>query len=101
MTEQAPRPRRRLPRPLAVASASLATFLAVLTLLAAQMQAGRDPALGGGRTAVITTASGKQQVVTRTSGGAVVTQTGPGGKAGHHAITTRTSGGGGEGEGDD
>jgi hypothetical protein len=38
------RPRR--PRPIAVVAASLAVFLAVFALLASQMRAGRDPALG-------------------------------------------------------
>jgi hypothetical protein len=33
--------------PLAVVATSLATFAVLLTMLAAQMRAGHDPALGG------------------------------------------------------
>jgi hypothetical protein len=68
MTEQSPRPRRRRrPGPLPVVFSSLATFLAVLSLMAAQLHAGHDPALGSGA-----------QVA----------------KAKTHPVTTRTSGGG-------
>jgi len=42
----APRRCPRRPRPTAVAASSLALFLAIFTLLAWQMRAGRDPALG-------------------------------------------------------
>ena len=48
MTEP-PSPRRRLPRPPSakpVAMSVLVLFAAVLALLAVQMRAGRDPALG-------------------------------------------------------
>lgn len=68
-----------------MAAASLASFLAVLTLLTAQLQAGHDPALG--RVAI--SHAGGKTVVTRSSGGAVVQ---PG--TSHHPITTRASGGG-------
>jgi hypothetical protein len=98
MTDGAP-VRRRRPRPLAVAAASLASFLAVLTLLAAQLHAGRDPALGGAHVAMVTGHGGKR-VVTRTSGGAVTTTTAGKHTTTHHPIVTRTSGGGG-GEHDD
>lgn len=70
-----------------VAAASLATFLAVLTLLGAQMRAGHDPALS--RPAAVSTVHGT--VVTRTSGGTALPV-----KGSHatHPVTTRTSGGG-------
>jgi hypothetical protein len=105
MTEAVPRPagigpRRRRPRPIVVAATSLAAFLATLTLLAAQMRAGRDPALAGSRPTVVTSALGSGHVVTRTSGGAASVSTTGG--AGHHAthpVVTRSSGGG-EGEDD-
>lgn len=46
---QKPRPPRRpLPSPLAVITASFGLFLIVLTLLAIQVRNGRDPALGPG-----------------------------------------------------
>lgn len=102
MTEQAPpptRPRPRRPRPIVVAATALASFLAVLTLLAAQLHAGQDPALRGTHVAMVAGSGGKR-IVTRTSGGAVVTKSVPSAHAGHHPITTRTSGGGG-GEHDD
>ena len=45
----APRsPRRPLPSPLAVITATLGVFFIVLTLLAVQVRNGRDPALGPG-----------------------------------------------------
>lgn len=94
MTEQAAK--RRRPRPLAVAATSLASFLAVLTLLAAQLHAGHDPALGTGQVAAVTSHGGKR-VVTRTSGGPGVTAgTAKHTSPSHHPITTRTSGGDGE-----
>lgn len=43
-----PPPRRPLPSPLAVITASFGLFLIVLTLLAIQVRNGRDPALGPG-----------------------------------------------------
>ena len=42
--------RRSLPRPYAVAVASVAVFLAVFSLLVFQLRSGRDPALGQGTT---------------------------------------------------
>lgn len=78
---------------MAVAATSLASFLAVLTLLSAQLHAGHDPALGGAHVAQ-TSASGGKRVVTRASGGSTVTTQAPGANAGHRQITTRTSGGG-------
>jgi hypothetical protein len=67
--------RRRRPGPLPVIASAVATFLAVLTLLAVQLQAGHDPVLGGGRAAISSPAGGHQKkVVTRTSGGGVATQ---------------------------
>jgi hypothetical protein len=98
MTEQASA-RRGRPRPLAVAATSLASFLAVLTLLAAQLHAGHDPALSGTPVAVVSGHGGKQ-VVTRTSGGTVTTTSAGKHTTTHHPITTRTSGGAGGGEGE-
>lgn len=48
MTERPARPARRRPGPLPVVCGSIGVFLVVLTLLAAQLRAGRDPALGAG-----------------------------------------------------
>jgi hypothetical protein len=96
MTDQGS-PRRRRPRPLAVAATSLASFLAVLTLLGAQLHAGHDPALGGTPVAVVSGHGGKQ-IVTRTSGGTVTTSSAGKHTTTHHPITTRTSGRG-DGEG--
>jgi hypothetical protein len=88
MTEK----RRRRPGPLPVVFSSVATFLAVLSLMAAQLHAGHDPALGSG--AQVSTQGG-HRVVTRTSGASPA----PAAKHGNtHPVTTRTSGGG---EGDD
>jgi hypothetical protein len=104
MTDAGPRtpvaPKRPRRRPIAVASASLASFLAVLTLLSAQLHAGHDPALGQ---AVASSAQhGGSQVVTRTSGGGATAAHGATAKhTGHATVTTRTSGGGGEGGEDD
>lgn len=99
MTEAASQPARRPAGrrsrrgPLAVAGASLASFLAVWTLLGAQLQAGHDPALGGAVAAAAQ--QGDKPLVTRTSGGpAPSSATGSGTHATHHAIVTRTSGGG-------
>lgn len=41
-------PRRPLPSPLAVITATLGLFFVILTLLAVQVRLGRDPALGPG-----------------------------------------------------
>jgi hypothetical protein len=46
MTDRLRRARPRRPRPTAVVASSLALLLAIFTLLAWQMRAGRDPALG-------------------------------------------------------
>ena len=97
MTETRPR-RRRLPGPFPVVLATIATFLVVLALLAVQLQAGRDPALGSGAT-VAQLSGGGHRVVTRTSGGGQVTGT-PAHNGKTHPVTTRTSGGG-EGEHED
>ena len=90
MTET--RRRRRLPGPLPVVMATIATFLIVFALLAVQLQSGHDPALGSGGQ-VLALSRGGHHVVTRTSGAQPVAagqhQTGKG-----HSITTRTSGGG-------
>ena len=96
MTEQRPRARRRRPGPLPVVFSSVATFLAVLSLMAAQLHAGHDPALGSG-TQVAASKSGGHKVVTRTSGAA---QAPAKAKAKSQPVTTRTSGGGERGEDD-
>lgn len=100
MTEQTVRPnRRKRPGALAVAGTALATFLVVLTLLAAQLRSGHDPALGSGTPiAALTQGNHGSKVVTRTSGGGVSAAqpaSGPTTPAG--PLTTRTSGGGGSG----
>ncbi len=69
------RPRRPLPSPLAVITATLGLFFVVLTLLAIQVRNGRDPALGPGPAVPQQSqplAKGNQtqqatQIVTRTS----------------------------------
>jgi hypothetical protein len=102
MTEARPTtsPARRRRHPLAVAGASLASFLAVLTLLGAQLQAGHDPALG--QAVAATAQHGGSPVVTRTSGGATAATHGTAGKhVSRSTVITRTSGGGGEGGEDD
>src|SRR5436309_9113429 len=100
MTET-PRVRRR-PRAPAVAVATLAAFLVVLTLLVVQLRAGRDPALGAGTApaALVTRSGHGGALVTRTSGGRAVVSPGTGKAAHAHPVVTRTSGGGG-GEGED
>jgi hypothetical protein len=94
--------------PLAVASAALAIFLAVLALLTARVSTGHDPALGastasvvhvsrGGHATVRTTASGR--VIGGSSGegaGAGVASSSPAG-----ALVTRSSGSQIAGEHDD
>lgn len=88
--------RRRRPGPLVVAATALATFLVVLTLLAAQLQSGHDPALGRGTpVAALTQGKDGSKVVTRTSGGASVAQPAGGAAAPASPVTTRTSGGSG------
>ena len=99
MTE---RPRRkRRPGPLPVILATVATFLVLVVLLAAQLRSGHDPALGSGARVALVSGKHGASVVTRTSGGGGA-QAVPGGKAAstHHPVTTRTSGGGEEHEGD-
>jgi len=67
---------------------AIATFLAVLVLLAVQLQAGRDPVLRGGPVAALH--SGRQaKVVTRTSGGGQAVQQARG--AGSKPVITRAS----------
>lgn len=68
-------PRRPLPSPFPVITATLGLFFVVLTLLAIQVRNGRDPALGPGpvvRTTGQLTSKGTQtkqatKIVTRTS----------------------------------
>lgn len=96
MTE--PRTRKRRPGPLPVVTTAVATFLAVFVLLAAQLRAGHDPALGAG----VAVNGGKQSssgaIVTRTSGGGASQPAGSAGGSSHTQapIMTHTSGGGGE-----
>jgi hypothetical protein len=72
-----------------VIATAIATFLAVLVLLAVQLQAGRDPVLGGAPVAALH--SGHQaKVVTRTSGGGGQAVQQPRG-TGSKAVTTRAS----------
>jgi hypothetical protein len=85
--------RRRRPSPLPVVATAIATFLAVLGLLFAQLQAGHDPALGGGASVASLTA--KQQgakVVTRTSGGGPAAQPATTASASSTSVSTWTSG---------
>jgi hypothetical protein len=59
MTEPAPAPRRepiRKPGPFPVIAASLGLFLAITALLAFQMRAGADPALGEGEPQLVAAA---------------------------------------------
>ncbi len=98
MTEQAARPiRRKRPGPLTVAATAIATFLVVLTLLAAQLQSGHDPALGRGTPiAALTQGKDGSKVVTRTSGGgSSAAQPAGGATTPASPVTTRTSAGGG------
>ncbi len=60
MTEPTPTPRRapiRKPGPLPVIAGSLGLFLAITALLALQLRAGADPALGAGEPQVVAAAS--------------------------------------------
>jgi len=93
-----PPPRRRRPRrrrhALSVAGATLATFLAAMTLLTAQMRAGHDPALGTGtRVALVAKGNGRAALTTRTSGARA--NTAPAAKGKHAAKPLRTSSSGG------
>ena len=93
--------RRRRPSPLPVVATAIATFLAVLSLLFAQLDAGRDPVLGGGASVASVTA--KQQgakVVTRASGGGPAAQPATTASASSKSVTTQTSGPAGEVEDD-
>lgn len=92
--------RRRRPRAAVVMTTAVATFLVVLALLAVQLHAGRDPALGNGRQAVALAPGGhSSKIVTRTSGGATAARPNAGtASRGHHAVVTRASGGGEHGD---
>jgi hypothetical protein len=93
--------RRRRPSPLPVVATAIATFLAVLSLLVAQMHAGRDPVLGGGASvASLTAKQHGARVVTRTSGGGPAAQPATTASASSKPVTTRTSGATGEVEDD-
>jgi hypothetical protein len=79
---------RRRPGPIPVVVTAIATFLAVLVLLAVQLQAGRDPVLGGAPVAALHSGH-HAKVVTRTSGGGQAVQQQRG--AGSKPVTTRAS----------
>lgn len=86
--------------PLAVASAALAMFLAVLVLLTARLSAGHDPALGLATASIGHVSHRGHAVIRTTASGRVIegaASEGAGaGTAGHsqtEAIVTRTSGG--------
>jgi hypothetical protein len=84
-----------------VIASSLAVFLAVMTLLAAQLHSGLDPLLGSGKPpAALTAGRHSGAVVTRTSGGAPTAQAASGGAAVPKPATTRASGATGEAEDD-
>jgi len=91
--------RRRFAVP--VFSTAGATFLALLALLAAQMSAGRDPALSVSNPtgALVAKRTGGTPLRTRTSGGGAtsattVASTAQSGKSSAKKLHTRTSGGG-------
>ena len=69
--------------PLAVASASLAVFLAVLALLTARVSTGHDPALGASTASVVQVSHGGHATVHTTASGRVV-----GGSPGEGARST-------------
>ena len=93
--------RHRRPSPLPVVATAIATFLAVLSLLFAQLHAGRDPALGSGApVASLTAKQHDSKVVTRTSGGGPAARPTTTGSASWKPVTTRTSGSAGEVEDD-
>ena len=83
--------RRRRPGPAPVIAAAIATFLAVLVLLAVQLNSGHDPVLGTAHVASLSPSQHGPRVVTRTSGGGQAAQQ-PGGAAAGKAVTTRASG---------
>lgn len=72
---RAPRARRRPPSPLHVITATLGLFLVILTLLAFQVRAGKDPSLSSGTSGTSGPSSSSssssktavKQIVTRTS----------------------------------
>jgi hypothetical protein len=70
---------------------AIATFLAVLVLLAVQLQAGRDPVLGGAPIASLSASQHGAKVVTRSSGGGQAAQPASGAVT-SKAVTTHTSG---------
>jgi hypothetical protein len=84
--------RRRRPGPLPVIATAMATFLAVLVLLAVQLQAGQDPVLGGAPVASLSTGQQAAKVVTRASGGGQAVQSSTAATT-SKAVTTRVSGG--------
>jgi hypothetical protein len=86
MTER----RKRRPGPLPVVLTAIATFLVIFVLLAAQLRAGHDPALGP----AVAVTSGQHSVVTRTSGAAIPS----GGSHSQARVVTHASGAGGEGD---
>jgi hypothetical protein len=83
--------RRRRPGPLPVIASAVATFVAVLVLLAVQLQAGQDPVLRGGPVASLNPGHQGANVVTRTSGGGQAIQS-PSATTTSKAVTTRVSG---------
>ena len=91
--------RRRRPGPFPVIGTAIATFLAVLVLLAVQLQGGHDPVLGTVPIASLSAGQHGPKVVTRSSGGGPAAQQ-PSGGATSKAVTTRASGAAGEVEDD-
>ena len=87
--------RRRRPGPFPVFGTAIATFLAVLVLLAVQLQGGHDPVLGTVPIASLSAGQHGPKVVTRSSGGGPAAQQ-PSGGATSKAVTTRASGAAGE-----
>lgn len=83
--------RRTRPGPFPVIVTAIATFLAVLVMLTVQLQAGRDPVLGGAPVASLSAGQHGPKIVTRSSGGGNVAQS-AGGALTSKAVTTRTSG---------
>jgi hypothetical protein len=81
-----------------VIAAALATFLAVVVLLAVQLQAGLDPVLGGASVASLSEGQQSTKVVTRASGGGQVAQ--PSSHATSKPVSTHASGAIGEVEDD-
>ena len=92
--------RRRRPGPFPVIGTAIATFLAVLVLLAVQLQGGHDPVLGTVQIASPSAGQHGPKVVTRASGGGGPAAQQPTGGATSKAVTTRASGAAGEVEDD-